>query len=220
MTAMAIAERRPGTKIGLTSRVNGAGHLKALTIYLMVVAAHWVEHGVQAIQIYVLGMPRPQSLGLIGQIWPFLFTSELLHWAYAAFMLAGLVLMRHSFTGSARRWWNLALWIQVWHFFEHLILLVQWWAGVNLAGRPVPTSVIQLVLPRVELHLIYNMIVLIPLLVAVSLHWFSRDGGALAEPGDTAPDGTAPQDHAERHAEAAPATETRCTCAARFAVPD
>jgi hypothetical protein len=46
-----------------------------------------------------------------------------------------------------------ALWIQVWHHFEHLLLLMQAVTGANLMGKPVPTSIAQLVLPRVELHL-------------------------------------------------------------------
>jgi hypothetical protein len=95
-----------------------------------------------------------------------------LHLGYALFMFGGLVMLRPAFVGEARTWWTIALGIQTWHVFEHMLLAIQAWSGMYLAGRPVPTSVVQLALPRVELHLLYNMIVLIPLLIAVSLHWF------------------------------------------------
>lgn len=178
------------TRSGFFPRLNGPLHYKALVVYLVVVAAHWVEHGVQAVQIYLFGMPRPQAGGLLGSVFPVLISSELLHWGYAVFMLAGLVMLRPAFSGQGRRWWTIALGIQIWHFGEHMLLLVQAWSGKNLFGLPVPTSVIQLIITRVELHLVYNMIVLIPLLVAISLHWFQADG-----------EGRAP---------------ARCTCATHF----
>ena len=85
-------------------------------------------------------------------------------------MLVGLVLLRPGFTGRARTWWTIALGIQVWHHFEHLLLLVQHQTGANLAGRAVPTSVLQLLFPRVELHLFYNAVVFAPMVVAMWLH--------------------------------------------------
>ena len=86
------------------------------------------------------------------------------------FMLVALVMLRHGFTGRARTWWNTAMWIQVWHHFEHLLLLLQAITGSNLLGKPVPTSIAQLVFPRVELHLFYNAIVFIPMVVAMYYH--------------------------------------------------
>ncbi|MGQ5261980.1 hypothetical protein ACTWLT_14615 [Micromonospora sp. ZYX-F-536] len=161
---------------GWLTRINGAGHYRALTIYLLVVLAHWIEHFVQAVQIYVFDVPRPQARGVLGEPFPFLISSELLHVLYAIYMLVGLALLRRAFSGEARTWWTAALIIQAWHFFEHALLTAQAWSGSNLAGRPVPTSILQLAIARVETHLIYNIIVLIPLLTAISLHWFRRDG--------------------------------------------
>jgi len=154
------------------SRINAQWHYRALSFYLIVVAAHWLEHGVQAIQIYVLGRPPAQALGLVGSSFPALVSSEALHYGYAMFMLAGLALLRPGFTGSARKWWTAALVIQVWHFVEHLLLLGQVVVGANLLDKPKPVSIIQLVIPRVELHLLYNMLVLVPLLIAVARHWY------------------------------------------------
>ena len=43
-------------------------------------------------------------------------------------------------------------------------------AGTNLFGQPVPTSFAQLAVERVELHLLYNGLVFIPMVVAMALH--------------------------------------------------
>ena len=70
------------------------------------------------------------------------------------------------------------MWIQVWHHFEHLLLLVQALTGAYLLGRQAPTSIAQLVFPRVELHLFYNAIVFVPMVVAMVLHRRPRSAEA------------------------------------------
>ena len=47
--------------------------------------------------------------------------------------------------------------------------------GANLFDRPVPTSLVQLWVPRVELHLFYNTIVFIPMMVGMYFHLFPPD---------------------------------------------
>ena len=64
----------------------------------------------------------------------------------------------------------MALVIQFWHHIEHLLLLTQAQTGHDFFDKPVPTSVLQLLLPRVELHLFYNSVVFIPMLIALYLH--------------------------------------------------
>ena len=66
----------------------------------------------------------------------------------------------------------LAFWIQFFHHIEHAILQTQAIIGHNLMGRPVPTSIVQLWVPRVELHLFYNTIVFIPMVIAMYYHLF------------------------------------------------
>jgi len=151
-------------------RLNTSAHHTALTVFATIVVAHWAEHIAQAVQIYVLGWPVPQAKGVLGLWFPWLVTSEWMHYGYALLMLAGFVLLRGGFTGRARTWWAIALWIQVWHHLEHLLLLGQALTGLHLAGKPVPTSMVQLLVPRVELHLFYNAIVFIPMVVAMVLH--------------------------------------------------
>jgi len=155
--------------------LNGEHHRAALNIFMVVVIAHWAEHIAQAIQIWGLGWPRPQARGLLGVPFPWLISTEWLHYGFAIVMLAGLWLLRGGFTGNARTWWMVAFGIQFWHHIEHLLLLIQAQTGHYIAGRAVPTSLLQLYLPRVELHLFYNTIVFIPMVIAVYLHMRPRE---------------------------------------------
>jgi hypothetical protein len=157
----------------LLDRLNGQHHEIALRIFTVVVLAHWAEHLFQAFQIYVLGWPVPKSLGMLGLFYPWLVKSEVLHYVYALVMLAGLWAFRPGFTGvKDRRWWTIALGIQFWHHIEHLLLIIQASIGHNLFGRPVPTSILQLWLPRVELHLFYNAVVFVPMMIGMYYHLF------------------------------------------------
>jgi hypothetical protein len=154
-------------------RVNGPYHELALRTFMVLVLAHWAEHLFQAFQIYALGWPVPDARGLVGHYYPWLIKSETLHYGYALVMLAGLWLLRPGFTGvKDRRWWTAALAIQFFHHIEHFLLIAQATFGYNLLGRPVPTSIIQLWVPRVELHLFYNTIVFIPMMIGMYYHLF------------------------------------------------
>jgi hypothetical protein len=157
------------------STLNTRHHQAALTAYLVIVLAHWAEHVAQAVQVYVLGWPLKEARGVLGVPFPWLVTSEWMHYGYALLMLIGLVMLRSGFTGRARVWWNISLGVQIWHHLEHLLLLIQALAGANLLGRPVPTSIVQLIAPRLELHLFYNAVVFAPMVVAMILHRRPRD---------------------------------------------
>ena len=150
--------------------INGRHHRLALNVFMIIVLAHWAEHLVQAYQVWAFDRPRPAARGVLGQFFPWLVTSEWLHYWYAVVMLAALFLLRPGFVGRARAWWTVALVIQFWHHIEHLLLLIQAQTSTFFFGAAVPTSVAQLVIPRVELHLFYNSIVFIPMVVAVYLH--------------------------------------------------
>ena len=139
---------------------------------MLVVLAHWGEHLVQAYQIYVMGWPRPQANGILGLWYPWLIKSETLHYSYALVMLTGLWVLRKGFTGVARKWWTAALVIQFWHHIEHFLLISQATFHHNFWGKPVPCSILQLFFPRVELHLFYNSIVFIPMVIGMYYHMF------------------------------------------------
>jgi hypothetical protein len=176
---MSVVVAQTGPRRWLTE-LNTTGHRTALNVFLVIVLAHWAEHIVQAIQIWVLGWPTPEARGVLGSWFPWLVTSEALHYGYALVMLVGLVILRPGFSGPARTWWTIALGIQVWHHLEHLLLLIQHVTGLNLAGRPVPTSLLQLQFPRVELHLFYNAVVFAPMVVGMWLHRHPSEEAAQA----------------------------------------
>ena len=157
----------------MLERLNGPQHETALRVFVLIVLAHWAEHLLQAFQIYALGWPVPSARGAVGYFFPALISSEILHYGYALVMLVGLWVLRPGFTGvEDRRWWTIALGIQFFHHIEHLLLQGQYLLGQNLFGRPVPTSLVQFWVPRVELHLFYNTVVFIPMVVAMYFHLF------------------------------------------------
>lgn len=155
---------------GIVGALNGRAHRAALGAFMVVVLAHWAEHLAQAYQIWVLGWPLPQARGVLGVPFPWLVKSEWMHYGYALVMLIGLFLFRPGFVGRARTWWTIALVIQFWHHLEHLLLLIQAQTGHPFFGKPVPTSLIQLVIPRVELHLFYNSVVFLPMVIGMYYH--------------------------------------------------
>ena len=173
----------PVNNIGrYVERLNGPRHELALRTFTVIVLAHWGEHLLQAYQIYVLGWPVPEARGALGVFFPWLIKSESLHYGYALVMLAGLWLLRPGFTGvEDRRWWTIALGIQFFHHIEHLLLQTQAILGHNFFGRPVPTSIAQLWVPRVELHLFYNTIVFVPMVVAMYYHMFPTNSDARSQ---------------------------------------
>jgi len=175
----AHAETLRGDQATFVERVNGPYHELALRTFMVIVLAHWAEHLLQAFQIYGLGWRVPEARGFVGYFFPVLISSELLHYGYAVVMLVGLWTLRPGFTGREdHRWWTIALGIQFFHHIEHFLLLGQYWTGHNLGGAPVPTSLIQFWVPRVELHLFYNTIVFIPMAVAMYYHMFPPPSAA------------------------------------------
>jgi hypothetical protein len=153
-------------------KLNGSWHEKALWAYTAVVLAHWSEHFSQAFEIYVLGWKIPNALGILGLAYPWLIKSESLHYGFALIMLVCFWVFRKGFVGRSRTWWMAAFWIQFWHHIEHAILQYQAITGHYFFGSKVPMSFLQLVVPRVELHLFYNTIVTIPMAIAMFYHMF------------------------------------------------
>lgn len=162
--------------LSLHDRLNGPWHKPALRLFMVVVLGHWAEHLAQAVQIYVLGWPVTEARGVLGLWYPWLIKSELLHYSYALVMLAGLWTLRKGFRGLSHKWWTAALAIQFWHHVEHALLIGQALSGHNLFGSPVPTSIVQLLIPRVELHLFYNTVVFIPMVIGMYYHVAPPEG--------------------------------------------
>ncbi|WP_107670509.1 hypothetical protein [Cyanothece sp. BG0011] len=123
-------------------------------------------------QLWLFHWERPDCLGLLGLLNPWLMRSEWLHYGYALLMLIGLwVFQSKMTTKKASFWWSLALWFQFYHHFEHAILLSQELLKVNFLNSSTPISIGQIWFPRIELHLFYNFIVFIPMIIAL---WYNR----------------------------------------------
>jgi hypothetical protein len=165
-----------GQHLSFYEKANSIWHERFLQGFMLIVLAHWGEHLAQAYQIYELGWPRPKANGILGLWYPWLVTSETMHYSYALIMLTGIWFLRKGFTGLSRKWWTVALVIQFWHHIEHLLLISQATFHHNLWHKPVPCSVLQLVFPRVELHLFYNSVVFIPMVIAMYYHMFPPQG--------------------------------------------
>ena len=155
-------------------KLNSRWHERALQLFMLVVLGHWAEHLAQAVQIYWLGWPRPQAGGVLGLWYPWLVGSEVLHYGYAVVMLIGIWVLRKGFTGVSRKWWSAALVIQFWHHIEHALLQGQVLFHHNILGSPIPLSFLQIAFPtsRVEIHLFYNAVVFIPMVVGMYYHMF------------------------------------------------
>jgi hypothetical protein len=151
--------------------LNGSWHQRAIQIFMAIILLHLAEHIFQGFQFYVLGWSRPASLGFLGLFYPWLIHSEWLHYGHALFMLVGIALFLPSMDGKARFWWLVTFAIAFWHHIEHALLLGQVIIGQNLFGSPIPLSVLQSWgVPRLELHLFYNAIVVLPMLIALRFH--------------------------------------------------
>ena len=162
----------PQGHLSFSDKLNTRWHERALQLFMLIVLAHWAEHLVQAWQIWVMHWPRPKALGLLGLYYPWLIKTEALHYGYALVMLIGLWTLRKGFVGESKKWWTIALAIQFWHHIEHGLLLSQALLHHNYWGSPVPVSVLQLIFPRVELHLFYNTVVFVPMVIAMYYHLF------------------------------------------------
>ena len=172
--AIADTPNRPLSR--WVERLNTDWHEPALKIFLVIVLAHWAEHLAQAFQVYGLGWSVEASRGVLGLWFPWLVASELLHYAYALVMLVGIWILLPGFVGISRPWWIASLVIQFWHHIEHALLQGQALVGQNLFNSPVPMSIAQIWIPRVELHLLYNSLVFIPMVVGMYYHMFPPQG--------------------------------------------
>ncbi|MBW4535183.1 MAG: hypothetical protein KME09_14710 [Pleurocapsa minor HA4230-MV1] len=133
-----------------------------MKIFIGICIAHFVEHLAQIYELYVLGWSRPLCLGFLGLWQPALMHSEWLHYGYALFMLIGLYQLQRQ---VKTRWWVTTIYLQQFHHLEHLLLLIQALGGVAMANR---TSIGGAFFPRLELHFFYNLVVMIPMMIALT----------------------------------------------------
>jgi len=131
-------------------------------LFLIIVLIHFCEHLAQVYQLYFLNWPRLDCLGLIGLKYPLLIQNELLHYFFAIYMLVGMNYFYYKVTNKF--WWNVGIGIQTYHYLEHVILLNQWLNKIPLKDR---ISIGSFLLPRLELHFVYNLIVSLCMLLSI-----------------------------------------------------
>lgn len=131
-----------------------------MRLFIAIVIFHFFEHVTQLIQLYVLHWSRPDCLGILGMWYPALMRSESLHLAYAVYMLCGLYAFKRKVN---HHWWSYATHLQEYHLTEHVLLMTQLLVGYK------PTGIGGLWFPRIELHFVYNLMVLLPMLMALRL---------------------------------------------------
>jgi hypothetical protein len=166
--------------------VNTDWHRRALVVFTVLVLAH-------------------------GLVFPWLVRAEGPQYGFALAMLIGFVLLRPGFRGSAYNWWTIALGIQAWRHYEHLLLVVQAHTGSYLMGLDAPTSVLQLVVPRLALNLFYNVAVFAPMVVAVVVHLCRSSGASPAVRGGVVGEDGLPHGGVDVHADRGDlAGERRC----------
>src|SRR5262245_56604351 len=83
--------------VSIHQKLNSVWHRPALKLFMVVVLAHWAEHLAQAYQVYALHWPRPQAGGVLGLFFPWLVSTEVMHYGYALVMLVGLWTLRSGF---------------------------------------------------------------------------------------------------------------------------
>lgn len=129
--------------------------------FMGLVAAHWMEHILQLGQV-LAGVPRPKALGALGWVFPWLVHSETLHFSFAIITLMGILLCKPYFNRAPGEWWwGLAGVLAVFHLGEHTSLFIQATLGAPRVG------LLGTMFPRLELHLFYNAIITVPMLLAV-----------------------------------------------------
>lgn len=129
-----------------------------MKVFLAVAVIHLLEHLAQIFQLYILHWSRPQCLGLLGLWQPWLVRSELLHYSLSLYMLIALYAYREYFKN---KWWSTAYYLQTYHHFEHVLLI----SGLVFWGTPI--SIGGLWFPRIELHFFYNLMVAVPMAIAL-----------------------------------------------------
>ena len=150
---------------------------QALSFNLLIVAGHFAEHLIQMYQLYVLHMHPKLAGGILGLYFPQLAQNEVLHIAYNSLQLMGLLVLLPGFLkqeSKAKLCWRVAIVAQSWHFFEHVLLQVQYLTGQYLFGALHQKSLLEFLFPRAELHFTYNLLAFTPTLIAVCLYFWHK----------------------------------------------
>jgi len=142
-----------------------------LAFYLALVmtqVGHVGEHVVQIVQLRVLGLDAEHAHGVFGAL-----DIEWVHFVWNAWILLAVGLLLVGFRRN--RWLWLTLPLAAWHLGEHAVLIAIYLAN-GTAGHPGLLARGGLIggglpLARAELHLLYNLVETLPLLIGFGWQW-------------------------------------------------
>jgi len=169
-TAFTSPQAGPHGARSFLGKLNGPWHKWTLQAFMIIVIAHWAEHLVQAYQVYVLKWPLHQARGVLGQAFPWLVHSEVLHYGYALIMLSAFGAVARL-CGSVARMVARALVISSGITSSTRCSRVRSSRPDAVRGRRSHEHH-PAVDPRLELHLFYNSVVFVPMMVAMYYHLF------------------------------------------------
>lgn len=128
---------------------------------------HVIEHHIQLVQVFVLGIPDKDALGLLGYVFQFQGTEEWLHLAFNTGYVFALIVIAWGFlvSGAARSTvpgWAFAAFLilgvglELWHVNEHIVIISNVIAN---DGCPCPGILDErLGISDTVLHYGYNMV--------------------------------------------------------------
>ena len=133
----------------------------------VVQGGHVVEHIIQLIQVYLLGVPENDALGLLGYVFAFQGTEEWLHIVFNVSYLISLVVIAWALVWSRAAgsivpglamaaFLIFGVWLEGWHVIEHIVIISNVIAN---NGCPCPGIVdAQLGISDTVLHFGYNAV--------------------------------------------------------------
>lgn len=125
-----------------------------------IVYFHLFEHLTQMVQLHWLGWSRMDSLGILGLFYPFLVRSEILHYGFSLFMVIFMIPLSYK-----NEYYYTATILALLHHVEHFGLLMQYLFQDYWFNESRPMTFLEQFIPRIELHFIYNLIVLTPIII-------------------------------------------------------
>lgn len=163
------------SKLGVATRARGL-----LLGLLGMQGFHELEHVVQVVQRYVLGVPNGNGIaGSVADLEPVHFAYNTIYFALLVYAVIVFLPLRYTRQVIAWRLLVLALSLQTWHEFDHILKMIQYLQlHVNGTGGVFglgPGALVPLFsLPW--LHLAYNTASFLPALIAGILLRRSPDG--------------------------------------------
>jgi hypothetical protein len=156
---------RLGSWAGASRPTIGRGLFAFYTAVVLIQTVHVIEHVIQLVQVYLLGIADDDALGLLGLVFAFQGTEEWLHLVFNAGYLAGLCLiaigvLRSPVARAAIPKAVLAaflffgIWLESWHVIEHAVIIAN---VVANDGCPCPGILdARLGVSDTVLHFVYN----------------------------------------------------------------